>query len=68
MRATVHYAQCGIPIYVVIDPASAVCTVHSSPRSSGAFADREEVPFGADLVLHLEGREMVIETTGFPRG
>ncbi|MFF7631731.1 Uma2 family endonuclease [Kitasatospora sp. NPDC008050] len=62
------YAECGIPLYVVIDPSSALCTIHSSPQPEGVYASSEPVPFGENLVLPLEGREIVIDTTGFPRG
>lgn len=61
------YAECGIPTYVVIDPAEAVCTVHRAPQRSGRYEDSEQVPFGEDLRLQLEGREIVIRTDGFPR-
>lgn len=60
------YAECGIPLYVVIDPAEAVCTVHSGPQSTGAYRITESVPFGEDLILPLEGRTIVIKTDGFP--
>jgi Uma2 family endonuclease len=61
------YAESGIPIYVVIDPAAGVCTVHSGPQGSGVFAESSPVPFGEDLVLRLEDRDIVIKTDGFPR-
>ncbi|MCX4749666.1 Uma2 family endonuclease [Kitasatospora sp. NBC_01287] len=61
------YAECAIPLYVVIDPATALCTVHSDPQATGSYARSEPVPFGEDLVLPLEGRTIVIDTTGFPR-
>lgn len=62
------YAECAIPLHVVIDPSSALCTIHSSPQPEGVYASSEVVPFGENLVLPLEGREIVIDTTGFPRG
>jgi Uma2 family endonuclease len=61
------YAECAIPLYVIIDPERAVCTVHSHPTRAGTYADDADVPFGQDLVLPLEGREIVIKTDGFPR-
>ncbi|WP_246560631.1 Uma2 family endonuclease [Kitasatospora kifunensis] len=61
------YAECAIPLYVVIDPSSALCTIHSSPQPEGVYAVSEVVPFGENLVLPLEGREIVIDTKGFPR-
>ncbi|MEU8762016.1 Uma2 family endonuclease [Streptomyces sp. NPDC048659] len=61
------YAECAIPLYVIIDPSENVCTVHSSPSRTGTYTERYEVPFGEDLVLPLEGREIVVKTGGFPR-
>ncbi|WP_035805412.1 Uma2 family endonuclease [Kitasatospora mediocidica] len=61
------YAECGIPVYVVIDPAGAVCTVHSAPQSTGSYRKTGAVPFGEDLVVPLDGREIVIRTGQFPR-
>lgn len=61
------YAECSIPVYVVIDPAEAVCVVHSAPQSTGTYRKTEAVPFGEDLVVPLEGREIVIRTDQFPR-
>ncbi|MCC9308963.1 Uma2 family endonuclease [Kitasatospora sp. RB6PN24] len=62
------YAECAIPLYVVIDPATAICTVHGSPQHTGTYATAVRVPFGEDLVLPLEDRKIVIKTDGFPRG
>ncbi|MGW4743867.1 Uma2 family endonuclease [Streptomyces sp. NPDC004290] len=61
------YAECGIPLYVIIDPSENVCTVHSHPTRTGTYADQEQIPFGEDLVLPLEGREITVKTDGFPR-
>ncbi|WP_268255706.1 Uma2 family endonuclease [Kitasatospora herbaricolor] len=60
------HAECGIPLYVVVDPVEAVCTVHSDPQRTGAYREAERVPFGNDLYLPLADRTLVIETTGFP--
>ncbi|WP_329563315.1 Uma2 family endonuclease [Kitasatospora sp. NBC_01266] len=60
------YAECGIPVYVVIDPSTAICTLHSSPQG-GRYEASEPVPFGEDLVLALDGRTIVVKTDGFPR-
>ncbi|GAA2225422.1 MULTISPECIES: Uma2 family endonuclease [Kitasatospora] len=61
------YAECGIPVYVVIDPSEAVCTVHTGPQRSGTYADQQKVPFGEDLHVPLEGRTLVIRTDEFPK-
>ncbi|MFF4171057.1 Uma2 family endonuclease [Streptomyces sp. NPDC001744] len=61
------YAECAIPLYVIIDPSENVCTVHSGPARTGVYAGRETIPFGEDLVLPLEGREIIVRTDGFPR-
>ncbi len=61
------YAECGIPVYVVIDPEAGVCTVHRHPTRTGTYADEVEVPFGADLLLPLAGREIVVRMGGFPK-
>ncbi|WP_051830342.1 MULTISPECIES: Uma2 family endonuclease [Streptomyces] len=60
------YAECGIPIYVVIDPAEAACTVHTAPSRRGAYREAERVPFGNDLFLPLGDRTLVLETDEFP--
>ncbi|MFI8320902.1 Uma2 family endonuclease [Streptomyces sp. NPDC085529] len=61
------YAECAIPLYVIIDPSENVCTVHSNPTRTGTYTEQEKIPFGEDLVLPLEGREIVVRTDGFPR-
>ncbi|MFI1714154.1 Uma2 family endonuclease [Streptomyces litmocidini] len=61
------YAECAIPLYVIIDPSENVCTLHSRPARTGVYAEQESIPFGEDLVLPLEGREIVVKTDGFPR-
>lgn len=60
------YAECAVPIYVVVDPSEGVCTVHRGPQRTGTYEDAEQVPFGAELRLPLEGRTIVIRTDGFP--
>ncbi|MFE5589812.1 Uma2 family endonuclease [Streptomyces sp. NPDC056549] len=61
------YAACAIPIYVIIDPSDNTCTIHSRPTRRGTYDEQETIPFGEDLVLPLEGREIVVKTDGFPR-
>ncbi|MGO4630758.1 Uma2 family endonuclease [Streptomyces sp. 2RAF24] len=61
------YAECAIPLYVIIDPSENVCIVHSSPARTGTYTEQQRVPFGEDLVLPLDGREIVVKTDGFPR-
>ncbi|MFH8620506.1 Uma2 family endonuclease [Streptomyces vietnamensis] len=61
------YAECAIPLYVIIDPSENVCTIHSKPARTGVYAEQESIPFGEDLVLPLEGREITVKTDGFPR-
>ncbi|AJF65296.1 Uma2 family endonuclease [Streptomyces vietnamensis] len=61
------YAECAIPLYVIIDPSENVCTIHSKPARTGVYTEQETIAFGEDLVLPLEGREIVVKTDGFPR-
>ena len=61
------YAECGIPLYVVIDPEDGVCTVHRGPTRTGSYEDETKVPFGQDLTLPLQGRDITITTDGFPK-
>ncbi|WP_137989216.1 Uma2 family endonuclease [Streptomyces vilmorinianum] len=61
------YAECSIPVYVIIDPSDNTCTIHSRPTRTGTYEEQEQIPFGEDLVLPLEGREIVVKTDGFPR-
>ncbi|WP_405853666.1 Uma2 family endonuclease [Streptomyces sp. NBC_00090] len=61
------YAECAIPVYVIIDPSDNTCTIHSNPTRTGVYVDQEQIAFGEDLVLPLEGREIVVKTDGFPR-
>ncbi|GAA1892252.1 hypothetical protein GCM10009837_12840 [Streptomyces durmitorensis] len=61
------YAECSIPIYVVIDPEDGICTVHRHPTGVGSYEDATEIPFGQDLVLPLEGRDITIATDTFPK-
>ncbi|MEV0252906.1 Uma2 family endonuclease [Streptomyces sp. NPDC050732] len=61
------YAECGIPLYVVIDPEAGSCTVHRGPTRTGTYDDATDVPFGQELVLPLTGREITVRTDGFPK-
>ncbi|MFE5023740.1 Uma2 family endonuclease [Streptomyces sp. NPDC056656] len=61
------YAECGIPVYVVIDPEDGACTVYRQPTRTGTYGDDTTVPFGQDLVLPLRGRDITVETDGFPK-
>ncbi|MEU6484792.1 Uma2 family endonuclease [Streptomyces sp. NPDC046887] len=61
------YAECGIPVYVIVDPSDGMCTVHSHPTRTGTYAEAREVPFGEDLVLPVTAREITVRTDGFPR-
>ncbi|MBV6699453.1 Uma2 family endonuclease [Kitasatospora aureofaciens] len=60
------YAECGIPLFVVIDPAAGVCTVHTAPAPGGVYREAERVPFGNDLFLPLGDRTLVLQTDEFP--
>ncbi|MEU1288249.1 Uma2 family endonuclease [Kitasatospora sp. NPDC005856] len=60
------YARSGVPLYVVVDPAAAVCTVHTAPSPEGVYREAERVPFGNDLFLPLGGRTVVLRTDDFP--
>jgi Uma2 family endonuclease len=59
------YAKCAIPLYVIIDPSDNTCTV--KPSRTGTYAEQETIAFGEDLVVPLDGREIVVKTDGFPR-
>ncbi|WP_367042061.1 Uma2 family endonuclease [Streptomyces sp. Je 1-332] len=61
------YAECGIPVYVVIDLEDGVCTVHRGPTRTGSYEEETKVPFGQDLTLPLQGRDITITTGGFPK-
>ncbi|MGV9878199.1 Uma2 family endonuclease [Streptomyces sp. NPDC003006] len=61
------YAECGIPVYTVIDPEAGACTVHRRPTRTGVYEDETEVPFGEDLVLPPTGRKITVRTDGFPK-
>ncbi|MFC9326892.1 Uma2 family endonuclease [Kitasatospora sp. NPDC057015] len=60
------YARSGVPLYAVVDPAEAVCTVHSDPQDTGSYRDAERVPFGNDVYLPLGERTLVVRTDEFP--
>ncbi|MFI6155568.1 Uma2 family endonuclease [Kitasatospora sp. NPDC051170] len=61
------YAHSGVPLYVVVDPVGAACTVHTAPSPEGVYHEAERVPFGNDLFLPLGERTLVLETEDFPR-
>ncbi|WP_329623334.1 Uma2 family endonuclease [Streptomyces sp. NBC_01255] len=61
------YAECAIPLYVIVDPSDNTCTIHSNPTRTGVYVDQEQIAFGEDLLLPLEGRGIVVKTDGFPR-
>ncbi|MED7954136.1 Uma2 family endonuclease [Streptomyces sp. BE20] len=60
------YGGCGIPLYVVVDQAEAVCTVHSAPQRTGGYREAERVPFGNDVFLPSADRTLVLSTDDFP--
>ncbi|MFJ7907752.1 Uma2 family endonuclease [Kitasatospora sp. NPDC096204] len=60
------YARGGVPLYLVVDPAAAVCTLHTAPSPEGVYREAERVPFGNDLFLALGGRTAVLRTDEFP--
>nr|WP_095876863.1 Uma2 family endonuclease [Streptomyces sp. TLI_235] len=62
-----RYAERGVPVYVVVDPAEGVSTVHTDPHPAGVYHLAERVPFGEDLNLGLTGRTLVVATGAFPR-
>lgn len=62
------YAQGGVPLYVVVDPAAQACTVHTAPSPEGVYREAERVPFGNDLFLPLGDRTLVLRTDDFPTG
>ncbi|MFI8366005.1 Uma2 family endonuclease [Streptomyces sp. NPDC085466] len=51
------YAECAIPLYVIIDPSDNSCVLHSKPTRTGVYPAQEKIPFGEDLMLPLEGRD-----------
>ncbi|MGW6913156.1 hypothetical protein ACWGB8_04935 [Kitasatospora sp. NPDC054939] len=59
-------AGAGVPLYVVVDPAEEVCTVHSRPLPDGGYREAERVPFGNDVFLPLADRTLVLRTDGLP--
>ncbi|MFF8836640.1 Uma2 family endonuclease [Streptomyces sp. NPDC015130] len=61
------YAECAIPVYVIIDPSDHTCTIHSRPTRRGTYDEQEQIAFGEDLAPPLEGREIIVKTDGFPR-
>ncbi|MFG2915232.1 Uma2 family endonuclease [Kitasatospora sp. NPDC048298] len=60
------YARSGVPLYLVVDPAAAACTLHTAPSPEGVYREAERVPFGNDLFLALGGRTVVLRTDEFP--
>ncbi|MFJ8430007.1 hypothetical protein ACIQ9P_01765 [Kitasatospora sp. NPDC094019] len=60
------HADARVPLYVVVDPGEAVCTVHSRPLPGVGYREAERVPFGNDLFLPLGERTLVLETGDFP--
>lgn len=59
------YAESGLPLYVVVDPAAGDCTVHTAPAPGGVYREAERVPFGNDLFLPLGERTLVLQTDAF---
>lgn len=60
------YARAGVPLYVVVDPAAAACTVHTAPAPTGVYREAERVPYGNDLFLPLGERTLVLRSDDFP--
>ncbi|CAN3980144.1 hypothetical protein [Kitasatospora purpeofusca] len=62
------HADARVPLYVLVDPGEAVCTVHSRPLPGAGYREAERVPFGNDLFLPLGEGTLVLETGDFPVG
>lgn len=66
-RKKAAYAAAEVPIYLIADPYTAECHVHTSPED-GHYGGEVKVPFGDVVDLREDGLDVRIDTANFPTG
>lgn len=66
-RKKAAYAAAEVPIYLIADPYTAECHVHTSPED-GHYGGEVKVPFGDVVDLREAGLDVRIDTADFPTG
>ncbi|MFE3140756.1 Uma2 family endonuclease [Streptomyces scopuliridis] len=63
------YASAGVPVYVIADPYTGRCHIHTEPKE-GEYTDERTTAFGKEIDLTLTGVEkktLTLKTDKFPR-
>ncbi|AXG79480.1 Uma2 family endonuclease [Streptomyces paludis] len=60
------YAAARIPVYLIVDPYTGRCRVHTDPKAGG-YANEYPVDFGTDVDLTKTIVDLVLKTDKFPR-
>ncbi|AWL86936.1 hypothetical protein AMK14_07085 [Streptomyces sp. TSRI0445] len=60
------YAAAGIPVFLIVDPYTGRCLLHSEPKAAG-YHKKLVVDFGIDVDLTGTSVDLVLKTDAFPR-
>ncbi|MFJ3574432.1 Uma2 family endonuclease [Streptomyces rubiginosohelvolus] len=60
------YAAAGIPVFLIVDPYTGRCLLHSEPKDAG-YHKKLVVDFGIDVDLTDTSVDLVLKTDAFPR-
>ncbi|MFJ3926405.1 Uma2 family endonuclease [Streptomyces sp. NPDC090022] len=60
------YATAGVPVYLIVDPYTGKCVVHTLPED-GEYTQDVRVAFGVDIDLTKTPLDLTLATDGFPR-
>ncbi|MCI4040397.1 Uma2 family endonuclease [Streptomyces sp. TRM75563] len=60
------YAAAGVPLFLIVDPYTGRCFLHSEPKDGG-YHKKLVVDFGLDVDLTDTSLNMVLKTDAFPR-
>ncbi|MEU1041374.1 Uma2 family endonuclease [Streptomyces sp. NPDC005551] len=60
------YACAEVPVYLIVDPYTGKCHVHTQPKN-GDYVTETTVAFGGDVELTVSGTGLTLATGDFPR-
>ncbi|MFH8882157.1 Uma2 family endonuclease [Streptomyces californicus] len=60
------YAAAGVPVFLIVDPYTGRCFLHSEPKDGG-YHKKLVVDFGLDVDLTGTSIDLVLKTDAFPR-
>ncbi|MDQ0986080.1 Uma2 family endonuclease [Streptomyces sp. V2I9] len=60
------YAAAGVPVFLIVDPYTGRCLLHSEPKDGG-YHQKLVADFGLDVDLTGTSMDLVLKTDAFPR-